>query len=91
MGQCRVLSPPAARISGTWLVHDLVEGHTHDGRKFRILTLIDEANGEGRALVVTRQIKQEDVLADWADLFISPGAPANIWSDNGSKFIATAV
>ena len=38
-----------------------------------------------------RQLKHEDVLAAAADLFIARGPPANIRSDNGSEFIATAV
>jgi len=68
-----------------------VEGRTHDGRKFRILTIIDEASRECLALIVARQLKHEDVLAALADLFIARGPPANIRSDNGSEFIATAV
>jgi transposase InsO family protein len=59
-----------------------------DGRKFRILTIIDEASRECLALIVARQLKHEDVLAALADLFIAPGPPANIRSDNGSEFIA---
>jgi len=43
------------------------------------------------ALVVARQLKHEDVLAALADLFIARGPPAHIRSDNGAKFIATAV
>ena len=73
-----------------WAYH-FVEGRTHDGRKFRILTIIDEASRECLALIVARQLKHEDVLAALADLFIARGPPANIRSDNGSEFIATAV
>ena len=68
-----------------------VEGRTHDGRKFRILTIIDDSSRECLALIVARQLKHEDVLAALADLFIERGPPANIRSDNGSEFIATAV
>ena len=68
-----------------------LEGRTHDGRKFRILTIIDEASRECLAMIVARQLKHEDVLAALADLFIARGPPANIRSDNGSEFIATAV
>jgi transposase InsO family protein len=62
--------------------YDFVEGRTHDGRKFRILTIIDEASRECLALIVARQLKHEDVLAALADLFISRGPPAHIRSDN---------
>jgi transposase InsO family protein len=62
--------------------YDFVEGRTHDGRKFRILTIIDEASRECLALIVARQLKHEDVLAALADLFISRGPPVHIRSDN---------
>ena len=42
---------------------DFVEGRTHNGRKLRILTIIDEASRECLALIVARQLKHEDVLA----------------------------
>jgi len=71
--------------------YDFVEGRTHDGRKFRILTIIDEASRECLALIVARRFRHEDVLAALAELFIARGPPANIRSDNGPEFIATAV
>src|SRR3546814_19415763 len=51
----------------------------------------DLASRECLALIVVRQLKHEDVLAALADLFIARRPPANIRSDNGSEFIATAV
>ena len=71
--------------------YDFVEGRTHDGRRFRILTIIDEVSGECLALIVARQLKHEDVLAALAELFIARGPPAHIRSDNGAELIATAV
>ena len=50
--------------------YDFVEARTHDGSKFRILTIIGEAGRECLALVVARQLKHEDVLTALADLFI---------------------
>jgi len=87
-GSCIRLRP---EYPGHVWAYDFVEGRTHDGRKFRILTIIDEASRECLALIVARQLKHEDVLAALADLFISRGPPAHIRSDNGSEFIATAV
>ena len=78
---------PQSRV-GTY---DFDEARTHDGRKFRILAIIDEANRECLALIVARQLRHEDVLAALAELFIERGPPAHIRSDNGSEFIATAV
>jgi transposase InsO family protein len=87
-GSCIRLRP---EYPGHVWAYDFVEGRTHDGRKFRILTIIDEASRECLALIVARQLKHEDVLAALADLFIERGPPANIRSDNGSEFIATTV
>ena len=80
-GSCIRLRP---EYPGHVWAYDFVEGRTHDGRKFRILTIIDEASRECLALIVARQLKHEDVLAALADLFIARGPPANIRSDNGS-------
>ena len=41
--------------------------------------------------MVARRFRHEDVLAALAELFIARGPPANIRSDNGPEFIATAV
>ena len=73
-GSCIRLRP---EYPGHVWAYDFVEGRTHDGRKFRILTIIDEASRECLALIVARQLKHEDVLAALADLFISRGPPAN--------------
>ncbi|WP_310106425.1 IS3 family transposase [Sphingomonas sp. BE138] len=87
-GSCIRLRP---EYPGHVWAYDFVEERTHDGRKFRILTIIDEASRECLALVVSRQLRHEDVLAALADLFIERGPPAHIRSDNGREFIATAV
>lgn len=57
-----------------------MEGRTHDGRKFRILTIIDEASREYMALLVARQLKHEEVLAALAELFVTREPPAHIRS-----------
>ncbi len=87
-GSCIRLRP---EYPGHVWAYDFVEGRTHDGRKFRILTIIDEASRECLALTVARRLNHEDVLASLADLFVERGPPAHIRSDNGSEFIATAV
>ncbi|MBL4641016.1 MAG: IS3 family transposase [Erythrobacter sp.] len=87
-GSCIRLRP---EYPGHVWAYDFVEARTHDGRKFRILTIIDEASRECLALIVARKLKHQDVLAALADLFVSRGPPAHIRSDNGSEFIAKAV
>lgn len=79
-GSCIRLRP---EYPGHVWSYDFVEGRTHDGRKFRILSIIDEASRECLALPVARRLRSEDVLAALAELFATRGPPAHIRSDNG--------
>ena len=64
---------------------------THDGRAFRLLTLLDEYTRECLAIEVQRQMNHQDVLDRLAELFVDRGVPEYIRSDNGSEFTAQAV
>lgn len=61
---------------------------THDGRKFRILVILDEFTREWLALVVARSIRALDVLEALAVLMVRRGIPDYIRSDNGPEFTA---
>jgi putative transposase len=71
--------------------YDFVEDRTHDGRKFRMLNIIDEFTRECLAIRVSRKLKAVDVIDGLSDLFILHGIPGHIRSDNGSEFVAKAV
>ena len=71
--------------------YDFIQGRTHDGRAFRMLTVIDEYTRECLAIVVGRHIRSGNVLHVLTDLFTQRGAPDHIRSDNGSEFTAIAV
>ena len=71
--------------------YDFVADRTHDGKSFRMLTIIDEYTRECLAIVVNRKINSHAVLYTLADLFIRRGIPAHIRSDNGPEFCARAV
>lgn len=68
--------------------YDFVHDCTHDGRKYRILNIIDEYTRECLAIKVKRRLNSVDVLETLADLFLSRGVPKFIRSDNGPEFIA---
>lgn len=68
--------------------YDFVSEQTHDGRKFRILNIIDEYTRECLASYVARRIRSQDVILVLAELFIEHGIPEHIRSDNGPEFIA---
>ena len=71
--------------------YDFVEDRTHDGKKFRMLNVIDEFTHECLAIRVSRKLKSIDVIDVLSDLFILRGVPRHIRSDNGPEFVAKAV
>jgi putative transposase len=71
--------------------YDFVEDRTHDGRKFRMLNIIDEFTRECLTIRVSRKLKAVDVIEVLSDLFILRGVPGHIRSDNGPEFVAQAV
>jgi len=68
--------------------YDFVEDRTHDGRKYRILNVIDEFTHECLAIRIDRKLKAVDVIDVLSDLFILRGVPGHIRSDNGPEFVA---
>ena len=80
----------AERPNHVWS-YDFVEDRTHDGRKYRMLNVIDEFTHECLAIRVQRQLKAVDVIDVLSDLFILRGVPGHIRSDNGAEFVAKAV
>ncbi|TXM53498.1 IS3 family transposase, partial [Methylobacterium sp. WL120] len=71
--------------------YDFVEARTHDGRKIRMLNVVDEFTHECLAIRVARKLKATDVIDVLSDLFILRGVPGHIRSDNGPEFVAKAV
>jgi len=71
--------------------YDFVEERTTDGRKFRILNIIDEYTRECLAILVERRLTSGDVIDKLYDLFLFIGVPEHIRSDNGGEFTARAV
>jgi transposase InsO family protein len=62
--------------------YDFVEARTHEGRKFRMLNVVDEFTRECLAIRVARKLKAADVIDVLSDLFILRGVPGHIRSDN---------
>jgi transposase InsO family protein len=71
--------------------YDFVEGRTHNGRKFRMLNIIDEFTRECLAIRIDRKLNSTDVIDALSDLFILRGVPGHVRSDNGPEFIAKGV
>lgn len=87
-GSCIRLRP--GRPNHVWS-YDFVESRTHDGRKVRMLNVLDEFTRECLIIRIARKLISADVIDVLSELFILRGIPGHIRSDNGPEFIATAV
>ena len=66
--------------------YDFVMDRTHDGRRLRMLTVIDEFTRECLAIKVGRSLNSQSVASVLFRLFIHRGIPDHIRSDNGPEF-----
>jgi putative transposase len=83
------------RLSATHKNHvwsyDFVMDQTADGRRLKLLPIVDEFTREAHAILVDRSITARDVVGLLKYLFSVHGEPEFIRSDNGPEFIAIAV
>jgi putative transposase len=87
-GLCVRLRPE--RRDHVW-AYDFVQARTHDGRTFRMLTLVDEFTRECLAIDVARKLGSDDVLERLSWKFATHGVPDHVRSDNGPEFTAGVV
>ena len=80
----------AEYIDHVWS-YDFAMDATEDGRRLKVMPIIDEYSRECLALEMERSITAEDVVEILERLFTERGEPACIRSDNGPEFIAEAI
>ena len=82
----------AERRNHVWS-YDFVEDRTHEGRKYRMLNVVDEFTHECIAIRIERKLKSIDVIEVLANLFITQPCiealdeailPRTAWRDVGS-------
>ena len=71
--------------------YDFVMDQTEDGRRLKMVPVVDEFTRECLEIEVARHLTAEDVVKMLSRLFAERGAPRFIRSDNGPEFVATAV
>ena len=71
----------AERPNHVWS-YDFMEDRTHEGRKYRMLNVIDEFVHDCLTTRVDRRLNSVDVIDVLSDLFILRGVPEYIRSDN---------
>lgn len=80
----------AEHINHVW-TYDFLMDRTEDGRRLKLLVIVDEFTRENLSIDVERHITAHDVIETLAYLFAVRGAPKYLRSDNGPEFIAQAI
>ena len=80
----------AEYIDHVWS-YDFAMDATEDGRRLKMMPIVEEYSRECLALETERSITAEDVVETLARLFTERGTPSFIRSDNGPEFIAKVV
>lgn len=68
--------------------YDFVNDRLSNGKKIRMLTVIDEYTRKCLMIRVDYQLKTDDVIDVLSTLFLTQGIPKYIRSDNGGEFTA---
>ena len=88
--QRRELRTVAARRDERWSM-DFMSDELFDGRRIRVLTVVDHFTRECPALVVDGSITGQRVVSMLAELALRGRVPQTISVDNGSEFISKAL
>jgi transposase InsO family protein len=80
----------AEHLNHVWS-YDFMMDETEEGRRLKMMPVVDEDTRECLSIDVQRSITAEDIVATLASLFGSRGEPAFIRSDNGPEFVAKAI
>ena len=86
----RVIPPPATAPNERWSM-DFMSDALHDGRRFRVFTIVDNFSRVSPALEVDVSLTGKRVVEVLERLKWTQGLPKVIHCDNGSEFISRAV
>ncbi len=86
----RVMQPPAQAPNEHWSM-DFMTDSLYDGRRFRILTIVDNMSRESPAIEVDVSLPSIRVVAVLERLAQTHGLPKVIYVDNGPEFVAKAL
>ncbi len=86
----RVCPPPAKQPQERWSIDFLTDGLA-DGRRFRVLTIVDNVSRVSPAIEIGASLTGERVVATLERLKQTVGRPARIAVDNGPEFISKAL
>ena len=70
---------------------DFVSDQLTDGRRFRIMTVVDDCTRECLALIADTSLSGARVARELATLFQARGRPGTVVSDHGTEFTSNAI
>ena len=70
---------------------DFVHDQLSDGRRIKLMTVVDEYTRESLSVSVARSIQGKDVVRALEEIIAVRGKPQEIQSDNGSEFAGNVV
>jgi len=88
--QCRVELPKAERPNQLWSM-DFMQDALYNGRRFRLLTMIDTYTKECLKIEVDTSIGGQRVAMVLSRITAIRGLPENIVVDNGPEFVSNAL
>jgi putative transposase len=80
----------AERANQVWAL-DFQFDETADGRRLKLLNIVDEHTREALAMRVARHCTADDVVTELTGLVATRGAPQHLRMDNGPEMIAWAL
>ena len=86
----RVIAMPLRRINQEWSL-DFVHDALANGRKIRLLTVVDDFTRESIKITVDTSLNGHRVCEELEHIIEVRGKPERILSDNGTEFTSTAV
>ena len=86
----RIARQQAVGVNDTWSM-DFAADALFNGKRFRVLTVVDNFSRQCLAAEVGQSIKGEEVVAVLNRLKCRRGTPHSIRVDNGSEFVSKAV
>jgi putative transposase len=80
----------ASRPNERWSL-DFIYDQLSDGRRIKLLTIMDEYTRESLQVSVAKSIRGKDVVLGLEKIIVERGKPQEILSDNGSEFTGNVV
>ena len=88
--QVRGERPAATGTNESWSM-DFMADQLFDGRRFRLLTIVDNFSRESLAIRLGQRLTGDDVVGVLGEVAAVRGAPQSIRVDNGPEFISRSL